>query len=80
MEENVPPTRWKLAQVISTHPGEDKVTLRTTKGELTRPIHNLVLLLGPDRSKGGNLLETGRVGQKIMMMMSEKMTSDFMCV
>ncbi|KAL6419806.1 hypothetical protein ACFW04_011182 [Cataglyphis niger] len=45
---NTPPTRWPLARIIATQPGEDGqvrvVTVRTATSELTRPIVKIVLL------------------------------------
>lgn len=42
------PLRWKLARVVQTHPGPDKcvrvVTLKTSNGELKRPISKLCKL------------------------------------
>uniref|UniRef100_A0A182KHE2 Integrase catalytic domain-containing protein n=1 Tax=Anopheles christyi TaxID=43041 RepID=A0A182KHE2_9DIPT len=42
------PTRWPLARIILTHSGEDKlirvVTLKTTKGIVTRPIPKICVL------------------------------------
>ncbi|XP_055525968.1 uncharacterized protein LOC129718847 isoform X2 [Wyeomyia smithii] len=46
------PVRWPLARIIAVHPGKDNlvrvVTLRTPKGEFTRPITKICLL--PDES------------------------------
>ncbi|KAL6418144.1 hypothetical protein ACFW04_012024 [Cataglyphis niger] len=46
--DNTPPTRWPLARIIATQPGEDGqvrvVTVRTATSELTRPIVKIVLL------------------------------------
>ena len=48
-EDNVPPLLWPLGRIIELHPGSDGrvrvVTLRTTKGILTRPIVKLCPLV-----------------------------------
>lgn len=47
-QENIAPTVWPLARVVAVHPGKDgcvrNVTIRTTNGELCRPIQKLVHL------------------------------------
>ncbi|XP_008183125.1 uncharacterized protein LOC103309446 [Acyrthosiphon pisum] len=48
-EENLPPTRWKLARVVKVHPGKDNVvrvaTVKLANGsDLTRPIVKLCRL------------------------------------
>ncbi|XP_055848250.1 uncharacterized protein LOC129913542 [Episyrphus balteatus] len=47
-ESNLPPGKWAMGRVIDTHPGKDGhvrvVTLRTTNGNLVRPIHKLAIL------------------------------------
>uniref|UniRef100_A0A182NGJ0 CCHC-type domain-containing protein n=1 Tax=Anopheles dirus TaxID=7168 RepID=A0A182NGJ0_9DIPT len=52
MDESLPTTRWPLARVIETHPGEDNivrvVTLKTAKGIVTRPITKTHLVLQPE--------------------------------
>ncbi|KAL6442302.1 hypothetical protein ACFW04_002511 [Cataglyphis niger] len=46
--DNTPSTRWLLARIIATQPGEDGqvcvVTVRTATSELTRPIVKIILL------------------------------------
>lgn len=46
--ENTPPCRWPLARITRLHPGEDGrvrvVDVRTSVGELTRPVVKLVAL------------------------------------
>lgn len=47
-ETNLPPGKWAMGRVIEIHPGEDGhvrvVTLRTSTGNLVRPIHKLAVL------------------------------------
>jgi hypothetical protein len=47
-EENLPPMSWKLAIISETFPEPDghvKVaTVKTSSGQLKRPIHKLVML------------------------------------
>lgn len=47
-----PPTRWPLARIIKTHPGEDGVirviTLRTASSELVRPLTKIIVLPAND--------------------------------
>jgi hypothetical protein len=47
-EENLPPLKWSLGRVTSTHPGDDDltrvVTVWTSGGELKRPVTKLCLL------------------------------------
>ncbi|EFN65188.1 hypothetical protein EAG_08373, partial [Camponotus floridanus] len=47
-----PPTRWPLARILKTHPGEDSVTrvvtVRTSSSELIRPLTKIVLLPATD--------------------------------
>lgn len=47
-EENLPPTKWALGRITSTHPGKDGlvrvVTLKTATTTLKRPITKLALL------------------------------------
>jgi hypothetical protein len=47
-EENLAPLHWRLARVIQLHPGPDGVnrvaTLKTSNGELKRPLVKLALL------------------------------------
>ncbi len=51
-EDNIPPAKWKLGRVIKTHPGADrlvrKATVKTSIGELTRPIVKLCIILPHD--------------------------------
>ncbi|XP_055623484.1 uncharacterized protein LOC129766910 [Toxorhynchites rutilus septentrionalis] len=48
VDELQPPLRWPLARIISVHPGIDNITrvvsLRTAKGNITRPITKICLL------------------------------------
>ncbi|XP_050079493.1 uncharacterized protein LOC126567309 [Anopheles maculipalpis] len=48
MDESLPTTRWPLARIIHTHPGEDQivrvVTLKTAKGIIKRPITKICIL------------------------------------
>jgi len=47
-EDNLPPIKWKLARVSETYKGTDNfiraVNLKTSAGEIRRPIHKLVRL------------------------------------
>ncbi|CAD7004709.1 unnamed protein product [Ceratitis capitata] len=47
-DNNAPPTKWKLGRVLDSHPGVDGcvrvVNLKTSEGELLRPIVKLSLL------------------------------------
>lgn len=47
-DENLPPLRWKLGRVQTLHPGADSVvrvfTLKTSSGDLKRPVVKLCLL------------------------------------
>ncbi|XP_045540972.1 uncharacterized protein LOC123722619 [Papilio machaon] len=47
-EPSLPPTKWLMAQIIDTHPGQDGevrvVSLRTKSGLLKRPVSKLVAL------------------------------------
>lgn len=51
-ESNVPPLQWPRGRVVEVHPGPDGtvrvVRLRTSKGELVRPVTKLAPLLSPD--------------------------------
>ncbi|XP_067209145.1 uncharacterized protein [Linepithema humile] len=62
--ENTPPTRWPLARIVRTHPGEDGrvrvVTIRTAASELIRPITKLILLPSCDATAGDDALEPSR--------------------
>lgn len=57
-DENTPPTRWPLAQIVKTHPGDDGhvrvVTVRTASSQWKRPIAKLVLLPVCDHNAAGN--------------------------
>lgn len=48
-DENLPPSKWRMARVTATHPGKDDlvrvVTVMTAKGELERPITKLSPIL-----------------------------------
>ncbi|XP_055623654.1 uncharacterized protein LOC129767063 [Toxorhynchites rutilus septentrionalis] len=48
IDEMQPPIRWPLARIVELHPGEDNITrvvsLRTTRGIITRPITKICLL------------------------------------
>ena len=48
-DENLPPTKWKLARVVETHAGQDNlirtVSIMTTNGILKRPITKLAPIL-----------------------------------
>lgn len=48
MEENLPPTSWKLARIKEVHPGADGyvrvATVKTASGEMKRAITKLCLL------------------------------------
>lgn len=47
-ENNLPPSTWVLGRIQQTHPGRDQLvrvaTIRTSKGEVKRPISKLVKL------------------------------------
>jgi hypothetical protein len=47
-EDNSPPLQWRLARVVRLHPGKDGcvrvVTLKTSKGEVTRSINKVCVL------------------------------------
>ena len=49
IENEVIPTKWPLAKVIKTYPGEDGIVrvvdIKTSKGSYRRPVHKLALLL-----------------------------------
>ena len=51
-EDGMVPTRWPLARITKTHPGRDSivrvVTVKTSSGTYTRPVHKVVLLLPHD--------------------------------
>lgn len=57
-DENTPPTRWPLARIVKTHPGDDGhvriVTVRTASSQWKRPITKLVLLPVCDHNAAGN--------------------------
>jgi len=44
-EDNLPPTKWRLARIKETHPGADdrvrSVTLKTEDGEVKRDIRKI---------------------------------------
>lgn len=48
-EDNLVPTRWPLARVVSVHPGTDGlvrvVTVKTSHGTYTRPVTKVALIL-----------------------------------
>ena len=48
-EDNLVPTKWPLAKVIATHPGNDGltrvVTVRTPSGEYKRPVTKIAVLI-----------------------------------
>lgn len=48
-DDNISPTKWKLARVLQTYPGKDglvrSVKIKTSTGEYERPIVKLGLLL-----------------------------------
>ncbi|XP_058811177.1 uncharacterized protein LOC131676067 [Topomyia yanbarensis] len=47
-DDNLPPTRWRMARIIETHPGPDGVvrvvSLRTTNGKVERPVDKICIL------------------------------------
>jgi len=47
-DERLPPLKWRLGRVIAVHPGKDNhvrvATVKTTDGEIKRPIVKLSLL------------------------------------
>ncbi|CAG7709901.1 unnamed protein product [Allacma fusca] len=53
-DDRLPSMKWKLGHVIETHPGKDNlvrvVTLKTSDGELKRPVARLCPLLRADES------------------------------
>ena len=63
-EDNLPPTQWPMGRIMGTKQGlDDKarvMILKTAKGTIERSIHRLVPIVGPDRSKGGGMLENGK--------------------
>ncbi|XP_053687053.1 uncharacterized protein LOC128736588 [Sabethes cyaneus] len=47
-DDNLPPTKWRMARIISTHPGSDGVvrvvTLQTANGTVDRPVDKICIL------------------------------------
>lgn len=47
-DERLPPSKWKLARIVNTHPGADNltrvVTLKTQNGEMKRPVTKICSL------------------------------------
>ncbi|XP_055527371.1 uncharacterized protein LOC129719986 [Wyeomyia smithii] len=47
-DDNLPPTRWRMARIVETHPGRDGVvrvvTLRTANGTVNRPVDKICIL------------------------------------
>ncbi|XP_053691334.1 uncharacterized protein LOC128739859 [Sabethes cyaneus] len=56
-DDNLPPTKWRMARIISTHPGPDGVvrvvTLRTANGTVDRPVDKICIL--PVATNDGDL-------------------------
>lgn len=55
-DENLPPRCWLMGRIIETHPDPDGLvrvaTIRTTKGEIKRPITKICLLLEAEEDNG----------------------------
>ncbi|XP_055522497.1 uncharacterized protein LOC129716687 [Wyeomyia smithii] len=47
-DDKLPPTRWRMARIVETHPGRDGVvrvvTLRTANGTVNRPVDKICIL------------------------------------
>ena len=58
IDSNIPRSKWQLAIIIETFPGNDghirSVKIRTSSGQYTRPITKLCLLLTKEELQNSN--------------------------